>query len=419
MDHEYPRLRHGLEASPVEVEGQRFFLLSDRLGYQGEALVLSPAVLRLLAEMNGENSLRDLQALFMKMTGDLIHTEELQRIIGMLDTHLYLENERFRSFLDAEIRRFQDDPVRRMRHAGKSYPQDPMALREELGKLFDSESTPMPAPGQQSIGRPLLGLMAPHIDIRAGAKCFARAYKVCRDAVAPDIWVILGTGHEPVQNYFGLLDKDFETPLGIVRCDHESCDFLSRHASRDLYAGSYNHRMEHSIEFQAVFLALIQPSARIVPLLCSFSEDDWERERTYIDEIAGLLKELVGVRGGSVGFLASVDLAHIGPRYGDSFIPNGGTVADQLSADRDLMTTLEACCAADFILKIAREQNQRRICGVAPIYTMTKALEGRAQGEILDHSFAPADNRNSFVTFASMAFYGERAEGEDGGQPGR
>lgn len=415
MDREHPRLRYGLEATPVEREGQRLFLLSDRLGYQEEALVLSPAVLRLVAEMNGENTLRDLQALFMKMTGGLIHTEELQRIVGMLDEQLYLENARFRSFLDAEIRRFQDDPVRHMRHAGKSYPEDPTALREELGKLFDGESTPMSGPGLQSTGMPLLGLMAPHIDIRAGAKSFARAYKVCMDAISPDIWVILGTGHEPLENYFGLLDKDFETPLGIVRCDHESCDFLSRNASRDLYAGSYNHRMEHSIEFQAVFLALVQPSARIVPLLCSFSEDDWERERAYIDEIAGLLKELVEVRGGAVGFLASVDLAHIGPRYGDSFIPNGDTVAAQLSADRDLMTTLEECCAVDFILKIAREQNRRRICGVAPIYTMTKALEGRAHGKILDHSFAPADNRNSFVTFASMAFYGVSCEGGDGG----
>ena len=54
-----------------------------------------------------------------------------------------------------------------------------------------------------------------------------------------------------------------------------------------------------------------------------------------------------------------------------------------------------------------RGRNRRRICGVAPLYVLSKIFEGAAAGELLDHSYAVVDNQNSFVTFASMAFYEE------------
>ena len=379
MGSEYPRLRYGLEATPVEREGERLFVLHDRLGYEKDSLILSPPILRLLAEMNGENSLRDLQVFYTRMTGDLIHLEDLEGILRLLDEKLFLDNDRYRNFLDAEIRRFETDPVRRMRHAGKSYPEDPRALRSELGKLFDTQTEAGDSVPRCRTGR-LIGLVAPHIDIRAGSGCFARAYKACLETIPPQTWVILGTGHEPVPNYYALLAKGFETPLGVVQCDREACDYLQRRAPRNIVAGSYNHRMEHTIEFQTVFLALLQPAARIVPLLCSFSEDDWERDRAYIDEISGLLRELAELRDGSVGFLASVDLAHVGPRYGDAFTPDRSTVERHLSADRYLLKMLEKCRAVDFMRAIVLNGNSRRICGTAPLYTMARALEGHGCG---------------------------------------
>lgn len=413
MNPEYPKLRYGLEATPIERDGGSFFLLHDRLGYEKESLLVSPPVLRLLAEMNGGNSLRDLQAFFMKMTGDLLLMEELGKILHLLDDKRFLENDRYRTFVESEILRFKADPIRRMRHAGKSYPEDPATLRAELGGLFDSRAEPGAPDAKCANGR-LVGLVAPHIDIRAGSGCFARAYKACLETIPPRIWVILGTGHEPIPNHFALLDKSFETPLGIVGCDRESCEFLRQYAPRNILAGCYNHRMEHSVEFQAVFLALTQPTARIVPLLCSFSEDDWRRDRTYIDEVSDLLQELVDTRGEPVGLLASVDLAHIGPRYGDAFVPDRNTVESHLSADRLLLKMVEECRAADFMDEIVRNGNSRRICGTAPLYTMARVLEGTARGQVLDHSYSPADNQNSFVTFAGMAFYETKVEGAYG-----
>ncbi len=169
----------------------------------------------LLVQMNGENSLRELQAYYVRMTGDLLFMENLQDFVKKLDENLFLENERFLRIVAQERNQFYQDPVRRMQFGGKSYPADPPSLRAQLEGFFAG------VPGSEKVrratGKRLVGLMAPHIDLTAGGVCFAHAYQAALQNEAPATWVVLGTGHEPVENYFALTLKDFETPLGLVR----------------------------------------------------------------------------------------------------------------------------------------------------------------------------------------------------------
>jgi MEMO1 family protein len=402
---ENPRLRAGVEALPVDVQGQTMVLLRDQLGYCDDSLVLSPAAAQLLMHMDGSSSLRDLQAHFMRQTGQLIYLEQLQEIATKLDEHLFLDNERFQQRVIEEEKRFREDPVRRMTHAGKSYPAEAVALTQELSSYFVPETGGPGTPGTGGYSEPLLGLMAPHIDIRAGGTCYAHAYKALCESSAPRTWVILGTSHFPLEKFFAVTCKDFETPLGTVRHDQQCAEALLQRSPRDLRVGEYQHRREHTVEFQALFLALCQPGALIVPMLCCFSPEEWEAKQGYIDEIAAILGELSGTCGYSVGLLASVDLAHIGPRYGDRFRPHAGTIREHLEADRELLGTLEECNAAAFMGRLGREHNQRRICGLPPLYLLAKALEGRARGTVLHHTHTVVDQQQSFVTFASMAFH--------------
>ena len=84
--------------------------------------------------------MRDLQAEFMRQTGQLVHIEELHALVKTLDEHLFLDNDRFRSFAAKEISAFLGSPVRKMRHAGQSYPEDPEELREKLDSFFRPEN---------------------------------------------------------------------------------------------------------------------------------------------------------------------------------------------------------------------------------------------------------------------------------------
>lgn len=405
-ENEYPKLRDGLEALPIDHSGERMFLLRDRTGFTRDSLVFSPQAVPILIRMDGRNSLRDLQSQFMRQTGHLLYMEQLEQLVRTLDEHLFLDNDGFRKAAAGQIADFLESPVRKMFHADRSYPVDPEKLKEQLSSFFAPENggpgLPDPYLGRK---RRMLGLVAPHIDLKAGGACFAHAYKAVAEAECPETWIVLGTGHELVKNCFALTGKDFETPLGLVRCDEEICAELTRSVNRDIHASEYNHRNEHTIEFQAVFLSFMQSRARIVPILCSFGAEEWEACKEYVDSFAGKLREFVIDSGRSVGILASVDLAHVGPRYGDHFEPSDVTVRDNMEKDAVLLEMLEQCKAGEFIDRINRNGNSRKICGVAPLYVMAKALEGHARGITLCHSNVPVDENGSFVTFASMAFY--------------
>jgi hypothetical protein len=405
---EYPKLRNGLEAHPIEHSGEKMLLLRDRIGYVQENLIFSAHVLPILANMNGANSLRDLQADFMRRTGQLLFIEDLQSLVSTLDEHLFLDNDRFRSLAAKQISEFLGNPVRKMRHAGISYPAKPEELRKKLHSFFmtDNGGPGLPDTAGEHTNK-IVGLVAPHIDLNAGGPCFAHAYKSAAEASVPETWIVLGTGHEFVENYFALTVKDFETPLGVIQCNREICDELLQRTPLDIRASEYNHRTEHTIEFQAVFLSYLQPKARIVPILCSFAHEEWNSCKAVVDKFARTLAELVFERKDSVGIIASVDFAHVGPRYGDNYLPHRGTIEKNLSLDGFLLKLLEQCRAEEFMDHINRDANSRKICGTAPLYTMAKALEGRAHGSALRQSHAIVDERGSFVTFASMAFYSQ------------
>jgi AmmeMemoRadiSam system protein B len=401
-----PKLREGLEACRIDYRGEKMFVIQDRMGFTQANLIFTPAAIHIVANMNGTNSLKDLQADFMSQTGQLIQMQELRDLVKNLDQHLFLDNARFRDQAARKISEFIDNPVRKMRHAGSSYPAQPEELKEKLRSFFSPQNggPGFPCPSEER-GRKIVGLVAPHIDLNAGGPCFAHAYKAAAEASVPDTWIVLGTGHEYVKNFFALTVKDFETPLGPVQCDRQICEQLLGQTVFNLRASEYNHLSEHTIEFQAVFLSFLQPGTRIVPLLCSFGQQEFVAGQNLIDEFAALLSRIVFESKGSVGIIASVDFAHIGPRYGDSFTPDKAMIEQSLSLDGSLLKVLERCAAADFIQAINRDSNSRKICGVAPLYTMAKALEGRVHGTTLSQSHAIVDQQGSFVTFAGMAFY--------------
>ena len=195
---ENPKLRNGLEALPFEHSGKKMILLRDRIGYATEQLAFSPPAVSIIAKMDGGNSLRDIQAEFMRETGQLVHIEELSSLVQTLDDHLFLDTAKFREYAAGEIAAFLDSPVRKMRHAGQSYPREPEKLRSLLDSFFELENggpgLPNPANSQR---KKIVGLVAPHIDLNAGGTCFAHAYKTVAESVCPDTWIILGTGHDP------------------------------------------------------------------------------------------------------------------------------------------------------------------------------------------------------------------------------
>jgi AmmeMemoRadiSam system protein B len=355
--------------------------------------------------MDGANSVVDIQAAYMRQFGDMLFRENIETVVQQLDSHLFLENENSRNRMEQLIAEFRNQPSRPAFHAGISYEADPEKLQAQLKSFFVPENGGPGDPRPADAVREIAGLVAPHIDLRSGGPSFAHGYKALLEAVSVETCVILATGHEPLAQHFALSRKDFETPFGLVSADQDFIDDFSSRCSLDLFADEFAHRREHTVEFQTLFLKLLLPEVRIVPLLCSFGVEQIEQRSEAIPAVVQSLIETIESCKKTVCLIASVDLAHIGPRYGDPFKPHPGTIRDNKDADHELLKTIAVADAEAFADILVRERNRRRICGLPPLYVMLKTLEGSVAGELLHYDHTEVDGEGSFVTYASMALY--------------
>lgn len=406
--YEYPRLRP-VEAFPVEVSGQAVVCLRDPQQYS-EAVVYVPAhTASILGLFDGQHSLLDIQEAFARRFGSVLFREQLLQVIRSLDEHLLLDSPRFtmhRADVEEGFRRARS---RAAMLAGKSYPPEPETLRQQLNSYFTTVEGPGGTPPSPSAAE-LAGLVVPHIDFPRGGACYAWGYRELEGSAPVDRWVILGTVHAGIARPFALTRKDFETPLGTVETDQEFVDRLLRAVGGQCLEDEMAHRGEHSIEFQAVFLRHRTPAGnpvRIVPILCGslhrFVEDRLSpsHEREIEAFVAGLGETMASL-GGRTVILASADLAHVGPRFGDPHPITPGQLREVADADLEMLGAVEAGDAEAFFRAVAGDGDRRRICGLPPIYTALRVLPG-AWGRVLRYSQWP-DPRGT-VTFAAVAVY--------------
>ncbi len=406
-----PKLRF---VEPVQFvhQGRQLVGLKDPLKLSDQMLCFSIEALPILAMLDGNHSLLDIQANLSSRSGRLVFFDDIKEIVERLDEAALFEGERFKAAFGRLVEEYRSRPFRPCSHAGTSYSADPEDLTVELRSYFDGDGGPG-LPDFFCAERRPVGLIAPHIDIRAGGACFARGYHALASGRPSDVYVILGTGHAGVELMFTAGTLDFQTPLGTVKTDRSLLELLAEELGRDPAEEEILHASEHVIEFQVVFLQYLLASRHeftIVPILCSLSHHIFENRdhlvepRDRFDGFCRALKAACAASGKSVCFVASADLDHIGPRYGDSFIPHKGTVSETLENDDRILRHLERLDVESFIGDVARDNDSRRICGFSPITTMLHCMDA-TEGSLLSLDYAQVDDRNSFVSFASMIFH--------------
>lgn len=407
---DYPRLRY-IEAFPLENGGEKSFALRDPSGLAEDIIVLSGEALFFLQYFDGAHSLLEMRVEYMRQFGRMMDEQKLQQIVDELDRRHFLESEKFEHYKAEVVARMWAEPVRQAAHAGQSYPADPEKLRDQLDGFFlhvAGAGKPGPANGAP---RPV-GVIAPHIDLRAGGPCYSHAYRALLEAEPSDVFVILGTGHMGLRHLYSALPKDFATPLGVVRHDAKFIQGLTAHHAGELLSEPLPHRQEHTIEFQVIFLQHFfggNHPFTIVPVLCSFAhqmleEERFAREKSLIETFTAALRKTIAEDGRKICLLASVDFSHVGPRYGDGYSPDEIFLSQVAASDQNLLASIESIDAAGFHRAIARERDRYRVCGYAPIYTLLAATEAKS-GKQLQYDRTAVDDQNSTVTFASAVLY--------------
>lgn len=401
-----PRIRY-LEAFPHRQDEQFLVVLRDPFQINSELLVISPELYSILPMFDGERTLKEIQAELSKDLSESVQIEHLQKIVDTLDKAYFLDNARFQNRYREVLDSFRKAHVRKAFHAGTSYPAEAPELEEKLSSFYTCERGAGLPDGKKSTGGgKLVGLIAPHIDLRSGGSTYSHAYRVLGESPTPDLFVILGTGHMGLPEFFSIADKDFETPLGVSPVDRQFLAVLRRHLGPDLFLEDLTHRNEHTIEFQLVFLQhLLGASAvRFVPVLTSFSYRDLapggRGEKLFLRFIEAFRRALDESKK-SVCFIASADLAHMGPRYGDSAIPDDRLIGEVRAKDQEMLDLVAGADAESFFKFVEEEKDRRRICGFSPILTLLHLVDG-VQGRLLAHDQALMDPTRSFVTYASL-----------------
>jgi hypothetical protein len=406
-----PRLRP-VEAFPAEYEGTQVIALRDPQGY-AEGIVFVPRqALGVLSLFDGEHSIPDIQQVFMQQTGLGLPEEQIRSLIDQLDRYHLLESEGFQAYKVSIERAFREARVRAAAHAGAAYEERAEALGEQLESFFTAPE----GPGliEDSVKNGVLrALMVPHIDLLRGGVSYAHGYKALVESEPADLYVILGVAHTGTERLFAGTQKDFETPLGMVSTDQEFMRSLAERYGRDLFHDEIAHKSEHSIEFQTVFLqhfAAARRPFRIAPILVgSFHEligdQPQEEKREELESFIEALKQTIEVwsQKQRVCLIASVDLSHVGPRFGDEEELSEVFLQEVKKQDEVFLRLVEAGRAQDVLEMIRAEKDRRNVCGFPAIYTMLRVLED-LRGRTLRYDQWADEATGASVSFASVVF---------------
>ena len=413
-----PKLR-ALDIKKVQQGGREYLHLRDPMSLSGEELLVPVQLIPLLALSDGQRDLGSIRTAAMLLHGLSITQEQVDAFFGRLDEALLLEGPQFEEARARVLESYRGLPYRTPALAGPSYPADPVALEKTLDGYMEEvgeepKDSPSPVKGE-GMNAGIVGVLSPHIDYHRGHRSYAKTWRHVSEAAAEcELAIILGTDHAGGDCKITPTLQDYATPWGPLPTDKGLAKSLAAGlGGESAFEEEEHHIKEHSIELALVWLHYLvrkgNPKGRlpyVLPVLCGHmgryvhGGGVVEGEETFdlvVSELRGVIESRKTL------MIAAGDLAHVGPVFGDP-APWGRSERAALKRADDL--SLEAACNGDaegFLEGIRREQDQRRICGLTPIYLALRALGEGVSGKVTAYDQCPADSMGgSLVSVAGV-----------------
>ncbi|MBN2712536.1 MAG: AmmeMemoRadiSam system protein B [Planctomycetes bacterium] len=410
-----PALRPEIDAVPTEHNGETMFILHDRSGLSTAQMAVSPLVMYISLQLDGKTSILSIQENFEKETGgQKLPLVEIEHVLESLESSFFLKGSRFEDYYQQVKREFMTEPVRVPLSAGSAYSDNPEELSRNIQEMLSAAPDPEERLEGDARGVCPRGVIAPHIDYPRGAAGYAQVYKELSSRKAPETVIIIGTAHHEMKNRFSILKKDFEIPGDIIRCDKDMVDRILGQTSPvvDFTEDAFAHRAEHSIELQVVWLRHIWgKDVKIIPVLagsmqeflvggadCGKSADDRQ-----LSAFTSAIKRVLEGRDGDIMLIASADLAHVGPRFGDEREITSDFLEDVERTDREYLRAVASGDALAGLKALAKHEDSCHVCGTGCIHALTAILSG-ISGRLLGYHQAATPEMQQAVTFAGMIF---------------
>lgn len=398
---EKPILRTDIQTVMTLVNGRRMIVFQDPYELSEQRIAVDAGALPLLQLLDGRHEVFDIQCELTRQSGgQLVALADIEEFLNTLDRAFILNSESFRRTMDGLHTAFCRQGHRLCAHAGKSYDSDP----EGLARFIEESEGELPP---QTIRRETIhAVVAPHIDIRVARHTYVDAYRRLKGG-RYDLAVILGINHNFQDGLFCVSPKNYRTPFGEVRTDRDFVEALkSKSQNGTLATDDFGHKIEHSIEFQTIFLHHYLKETPIVPILCGgIHEYLLARVNPFQDSrfmgFVETVREQAGMRG-KVLFVAGVDLSHVGLKFGDG-VPAESILPRAQANDRIILNALMAGDGRAIFENAAATRDQYKVCGFPALVLLAELMAGK-KGTLLDYQTYREAATSSAVTYASAVF---------------
>jgi len=384
-----PHLRP-IQPLPIRREERNFVALRDPSMLQKQTMVVPVQAMPVLQQFQGRLTLDELASQFKSNRDQL---EELSRgldTVGLLwgPTFDRLESERWQELESAGA-----FPARATTTLGA----DEAECRATIDGYFAETEDP-------EIEDPAIAIVAPHLDYPRGWPNYAAAYYPLLETDAPDRVVILGTNHFGLGDGVVVTELGFDSPMGRCPTDEAVINTLVEELGRPVVVDQLDHLPEHSIELHVPWIQYCFGSVPVVAALIPNPLDemiDDEEGRVKNDRFTDALRSALDDAGGRTLFVASADLSHVGPQFGEPRPVDDQRRLDVERHDRDMMSKYLAGDPEEFVAAMRWNKNPTRWCSIGNMTTLLE-LTNPQTVELIDYRQACDEKGLAMVSSAAM-----------------
>ena len=267
------------------------------------------------------------------------------------------------------------NPVRYSAVAGRFYPRDAKALRQEVNTFLSQIPAQKPAHA--------LGCIVPHAGYVYSGHV---AGSVFAGLEIPELCIVLCPNHTGMGRSLAIVSEGtWETPLGPVSIAGDFAADLKRRFPL-LQEDSAAHHSEHAAEVELPFLQVLQPRLKFVPIALGTGHFE------ALEQLGLALAEAIIAHHEPILIVASSDMNH----YESDAITR---IKDQSAIEPILR--LDARALHDVVT-----QQQVSMCGFGPAVTMLTATKklGATSAELVKYATSGdvSGDRDTVVGYAGI-----------------
>jgi len=323
-----PHLRR-LMPQGVSKGNQQGVALRDPLGLAQRTMVVAPPVMQVLQQFNGEQPLEEIA---QKASAPL---EELTKLVNSLDEVGLLWGPTCTQLEQDRLAALHDDGVLPLRQ-GSMLGETAEAARECIAGWLTETEDP-------EVEFPVRGLLAPRLDHQVVWPIYAALYHAAR-ATGADRVLVLGNNHYGIGDGVTLTRCGFQSPMGRLACDTAMVDALVKRLGDVILKDELDHMADHGIEMQVPWISETLGDIPIVGALLPDPMtppiDDDEEARCTPESFIDAVREVIDTLDGNTLVVATGDLSHVGPRFGEPRPVDEERQVEVEQHDREFLATI-------------------------------------------------------------------------------